>query len=523
MISLRLPQLIQAANNSRQSIINFLGLNYGSQIRDGELEDCLNLSADNFPYMTQRKKRLKKDSYISPTTLFSKSGLFVIDGTRVLYENENVGTVTEGKKQMAAVGKYVLIFPDKKYYNTEDKVFGDMEAKYVSEAGAITFAASSSNSTDAMKYATITTTGENFGFRVGDAVEISGCTVNPENNKSLIVRAVEDKVLKFYENSFTEGKETGAVTIKRSIPDLDFICESNYRLWGCAGNTIYGSKYGDPLNFQVFDGITSDSYYIQVGSDGEFTGCIPFANYICFFKEDVLHKLYGTKPSNYQILTSNIFGVQAGCERTMCVINETLFYLGRNGVYAFTGGVPELVSENFGTRRFSSGCAGSDGSKYYISMNSGGETGIFTFDVLRNLWLKEDSTKVVDFADIEGRLYFIADDGNLYKVDAADDESDEEVKWSAQFCAFNETINEKKGYSKMTMRLELGKGSWLKVEVKCDDDLWKEAYTTHNQAAKTILVPIHPNRCDSFKVRLTGKGFCKIKSFVRDFYIGSEV
>lgn len=520
---MRLPYLNEAVNNSRQSIINFLGLNYGAEIRNGELEDCLNLSTDDFPYMTQRKKRKKESEYISPTTLFSKAGLFVIDGTRVLYNNENVGTVTEGKKQMAAVGNYVVIFPDKKYYNVEEKKFGDMELTYESGAGELTFA-STSEVADAMKYATITTTGAAFeGFKVGDTVEISGCTVNPENNQSIIIRAIEDKVLKFYENSFTAGKETGKVTIKRSVPDLDFICENNYRLWGCSGSTIYSSKYGDPLNFQSFDNSTGDSYNIEVGTDGEFTGCIPFGNYICFFKEDVLHKLYGTKPANYQLLTSNIFGVQAGCEKSMCIINETLFYLGRNGVYAFTGGVPELVSANFGTKRFTHGCAGSDGKKYYISMLSGAERGIFTFDVSRNIWLKEDNVKAVDFADVEGILYFISEDNNMYKVDVADDESGEVIEWGATFCPFNETVNERKGYSKMSMRVELDKGSWLKVEVKADNELWKEVYTTHNKAAGTIVIPIHPNRCDSFKVRLTGKGYCKIKNFMRDFYVGSEV
>ena len=517
---MRLPQLIEN-NSSKQSIINFLGLNYSAQTRGGELEDCLNLSTDDYPFMTQRKKRLKDADYISPTTLFSKAGLFVIDGTRVLHNGENVGTVTEGRKQMAAVGNYVLIFPDKKYYNVDTKVFGDMEESYTSGEGEITFAATSTG--DGQKYATITTTGADFKFRVGDAVEISGCTINPENNQTIIIREVESKVLKFYENSFTDGKETGAITIKRPVPDLEFICESNYRLWGCVGNTIYGSKYSDPLNFESKEGSAADSYAIEVGSDGDWTGCIPYSSYICFFKEDVLHKLYGTKPSNYQLMNSNIFGVQEGCERSMCIINETLYYLGRNGVYAFTGGIPELVSANFGTRRFTDACAGSDGDKYYISMTSGDETGIFVFDVMRNLWLKEDNTNALQFADIEGQLYFIADDGKLYKMAVEEDASDEEINWMATFCPFNETVNERKGYSKMSIRLELEKGSWLKVEVKADDAKWKEVYTTHNKAAKTINVPIHPNRCDSFKVRLTGKGYCKIKSFVRDFYIGSEV
>lgn len=518
---MNLPQLIQGDNSARQSIINFLGLNYGRLTEDGELEDCENLSTDEFPCLSQRKKRVREKQYKSPTTLYSKAGLFIIDGTDVIYNDEKIGTVTAGKKQMATLGKYVVIFPDKKYYDTEEKKFGNMEETYKSGAGQITFAATSKDDDDPVKYATITTTGANFNFRDGDAVEITGCTVNPENNKTLVIRKVKGKVLKFYENSFTAGKETAAITIKRAVPDLEFVCEGNYRLWGCAKNTIYSSKYGDPLNFQVFDGLTSDSYYIDVSSDGKFTGCIPFTSFICFFKEDVVHKIYGTKPSNFQLLTSSVFGVQDGCERSMCVINETLYYLGRNGVYEYTGGVPELISQNFGTKRFTDGCAGSDGDKYYICMSNGPERAIYTYDISKGIWLKEDKVSVIDFADIEGRLYYIDEQGWKYKT--ADNSSNEVINWSATFCPFTELINERKGYSKLNFRIALGAGAWLKIEIKTDDSLWNTVYTTHNKTAKTINIPIFPNRCDQFKVRLSGKGECVIKSFVRDFYVGSEV
>ena len=506
-----LPHLNEIANKSRQSILNFLGLNYGCETRDGELEDCVNLCTDDFPCLTQRRPRKIDSSYISPTTLHPKNGLIVIDGTRVLFNGNNVGTVEAGRKQIATVGNIVVIFPDKKYYNVETGVFGSMEETYISGANEIKF-------TDS----TITTTGENFNFRVGDAIKITGCTSAPENNKTLIVRSVEPKTLTFYNSSFTASTETVAITLKREVPDLDFICESNYRLWGCKGNTIYASKYSDPLNFSVFDGLTSDSYYIQVGSDGDFTGCIQYSSHICFFKENVLHKLYGSKPSNYQVVTSNVFGVQAGCERSMKIINETLYYLGRNGVYAYTGGIPDLVSENFGTVKFTDACAESDGNIYYISMKSDGKWGLYTYDIARTIWLKEDNTHVIDFANVEGQLYMLSgDDNNLYKM--SDNTSDEVIEWSATFCKFTEKMNERKGYSNLLLRLDIERGSWVKVEISKDDKPFETIYTTHDDRAKTISVPIHPNRCDNFRVKLSGKGRCTIKSLIRDFHVGSEV
>lgn len=506
-----LPYLTVTEEASKKYIVSFRGLNYGEGYVDGEMEDCENISSENYPCISQRAARVKAGQYISPTTLYAKDGILVIDGTRVLYNDAAVGTVTAGRKQMAAVGNYVVIFPDKKYYNVSTGDFGSMEETYSAGAGTLTFTAS-----------TITTTGADWPFRSGDAVAITGCTTAPENNKTVIVRSVSGKTLTFYDNTFTAGAEAAAVTVKREVPDLDFICESNYRLWGTHGNTIYASKFSDPLNFNVFDGLSSDSYYIDVGSDGEFTGCIPYSSHICFFKENTLHKLYGSKPSNFQVVTANVYGVQAGCERSMCIVNEQLLYKGVGGVYAYTGGVPELVSDKFGTVRFSEACAACDGERYYISMRQGTQWGLFVYDVLRNLWLREDGTHALDMAVSEGAVYFIDAEGGLYRIDRTAARSD--IPWSVTFCPFTETMNERKGYSKFHLRVDMSAGAWLSVEMKTDRDrTWERIYTTHNERARTISIPIIPTRCDSVSIRVHGKGECMIRTFIREFSAGSDV
>lgn len=505
---MKLPYLTDSGSQAEKYIVNFRGLNYGEGYVDGEFADCLNLSSEKYPCITPRRERVKVAQYDAPTTLHAKEGLLVIDGTEVKYNGTTVGTVTAGRKRTATIGNYVVIFPDKAYYNVATNTFGNMEETYT--ATGLVFASGS-----------ITTTGEAFPFQPGDAVEITGCVVCPENNKTPIIREVNGGVLTFYDNTFTEGTENDSVTIKRNVPDLDFICESNNRLWGTMDNTIYASKYGDPLNFFVYDGLTSDSYYIDVGSDGEFTGCIPYSSHICFFKENTLHKLYGSKPANYQIVTSQVYGVQAGCERSLCVVNETLLYKGVNGVYAYTGGVPELVSDKFGTVRFAEAAAACDGERYYISMRRGDVWGLYVYDVLRGLWLQEDDTHAVDLATHEGSVYFLDEDGALYQIDRT--AGRENVEWSVTFCTFNETMKERKGYSKFHLRVDMAAGAWLSVDVKTEQDArWHQVYTTHNERAKTISVPIIPTRCDSVSIRVHGKGDCTIRTFVREFMAGSD-
>ena len=506
---MKLPYLNDTGKKTKKYIVAFRGLNYGEGFVDGELRSSRNVSSEKYPSITQRAARAQVGQYISPTALHAKEGLVVVDGTRVLYNDAFVGTVTEGKKQIATVGNMVVIFPDKAYYNVATGEFATMEATIEAAAGTLTFTAS-----------TITTTGEDWPFKVGDAVKITGCTTAPENNKTPIIRGVSGKTLTFYDNTFTACTEEAAVTVKREVPDLDFVCENNYRLWGTKGNTIYGSAYADPLNFFVYDGLTSDSYYIDVATDGEFTGCIPYSSHVCFFKEHTLHKLYGSKPANFQSVTSQVYGVQAGSEKSMCIVNEQLLYKGVNGVYSYTGGVPELISEAFSTTRFSEAVAACDGERYYISMQHNGKWGLYVYDVLRNMWLQEDDTHALGMAFSGGYLYILADDGCLYKVDRDADRKD--IEWEIEFCPFSETINERKGYSEFHLRAELAAGAWLGVAMQTDQDQrWEKICTTHDRS-KTISIPIVPTRCDSVSIRIYGKGECLLKTFIREFSTGSD-
>lgn len=531
-----LPYLNGTKQNSKKYVVQFRGLNYGEEYADGEFSETENISTDEYPCLTQRYGRVQASNdakFSNASALYVKDGVFVVDSGKVYLDGKEIkGLTLDAKKrtQIVGIGKYVVFFPDKKYYDTETKLFGNMEETIEAQ---MTFTEN-----------TIVLQGsEVFNFKKGDSVDITGSLIST-NNKNNTIRDVTTTSdgkwsLSFDANSFTKNETAETITITRSVPDLDFVCESNYRLWGTKGNTIYGSKYMDPFNFKAFgEGSAGDSYYIEVGSEGEFTGCAPYTSHICFFKENTVHKLYGSKPSNFQLVTSQVYGVQAGSERSICVINETMFYKGVNGVYAYTGGIPNLVSEKFGTRRYSDACAATDGSKYYISMKeetfNGREPrwGLFVYDIARSMWVREDDTHCVDMSYYLDCVVLLEKDrvvnparGFVKDYMTKDGEYGEyPIEWSVTFCPFNETMNERKGYSKFHLRLDLSAGAWLQAEVKRNTDTkWHKVYTTHNEREKTVTVPIFPARCDSVEIRLSGKGKCKLRTFIREFFVGSDV
>ena len=198
-----------------------------------------------------------------------------------------------------------------------------------------------------------------------------------------------------------------------------------------------------------------------------------------------------------------------------------LYYHGREGVYRYSGGAPELITENFGLRRFQNACAGAEGGRYYISMQDRDslEWGMWVYDIQRGIWLQEDGMQAVDFASDGGKLYCAAGDGRVLVLNP--DESTEDFEWSATLCKVDETYHNRKSYSKLLLRMDIAAGSWIQVEVSVDDKPFELVYTDHDSVERMREIPILPKRCDNFRVRLKGSGHIVIRSMVREYRVSS--
>ena len=498
-------------SKTKNEIVAMRGINWADTIQDGDLLDSLNLSARRYPYITTRRGRMKMDGYENITALTAWGKLVAVQGTDLLYDREVVGTVTEGEKQFAVVNTKMVIFPD--------MVYLDMGTKEIKPLGA-----QMKSSKTVFTTSTIKVTGENLTkkFVVGDAVTISGCTAQTANNKSVVIKALTSDTITVAANALTAATETATVTLERKIPDLDFICESENRLWGCSSKdqTLYASALGDPTNFFVYQGLSTDSYALAVGTEGDFTGCCKLASSVLFWKETKLHKMLGGYPAEYSLYTYDIEGLQKGGHKSMQVINEVLYYTGIHGVYAYSGGTPTLISANFGDKEFSGGVGGNDGDSYYLSMMEGEKPHLMVYEITSGIWVREDGTRATDFTRIGKDLYFLAD-GFVWLADSGD--SDGDMLWLAQFAPFYETMSGRKSYSRILLRMELPKGSWMKAEVRADGGMWKECGRVVGKEHDVVPMRISVNRCDKFEIRLSGKGACTVLSVLREFSVGSDV
>ena len=88
-------------------------------------------------------------------------------------------------------------------------------------------------------------------------------------------------------------------------------------------------------------------------------------------------------------------GVEKGSDESLAIAGETLFYLSRTGIVAWSGGIPQSVSAAFGTQRFRNGVAGSDGTKYFVSLqDTTGVYQLFAFDTRTNLWHRRTARRL---------------------------------------------------------------------------------------------------------------------------------
>lgn len=359
-------------------------------------------------------------------------------------------------------------------------------------------------------------------FSPGDAITISCSRGN--DRKDLVVTSVSKNSISFDGAGFSQGAGHGQITLSKKFPQMDFICESENRLWGCSSKdqTIYASALGDPTNFYDLRGDASGSFATPVGTEGDFTGCCKLGSSVLFWKETKLHKVLGSFPAEYSVYTYEMEGLKAGCHKSQQVINDTLYYMGVHGVYRYAGGTPSLISDCFGELALTDATAGTDGERYYLSAReeAGTDRHFLVYEPRLSIWVREDGTRAVDFARVGRKVYFADGDGKVWLTDSGRD--DESMEWLCQFTPFYETAQGRKRYTKLLVRLELPRRSWVVAEMRCDGGPWRESGKTVGGENDVIALRLPVNRCDKFEIRLRGKGPCAILSVLREFTVKSD-
>lgn len=320
----------------------------------------------------------------------------------------------------------------------------------------------------------------------------------------------------------------------RRVPDLDYLTECDNRVWGCSGseNVIYACKLGDPTNWFSYRNTAADSYAVTVGSDGDFTGAATCMGYVLFFKENSLHKLCGTKPSDFQLSSLRCRGVAKHAAGSLCVINETLYYLSPEGVMAWDGSLPVKVSGTLdpsgltGAQRAAAGWL--DG-RYYLYLKREEGSRLLVYDTERGLWHEEDPGGTGELEMLSsGRQLYLWDGAALWAAGPAREEdavlagdggeAEAKIPFRLETGEMGLDDSEDKYLAHLVLRLEAQPGTELAVWASCDGGPWEKlAQAAARTEPKKLRIPLTPRRHDTLRLRLTGAGQMTLRSMSRTF------
>lgn len=317
------------------------------------------------------------------------------------------------------------------------------------------------------------------------------------------------------------------------IPDMDYVIECNNRLWGCKYgmvggqniNEIYACELGNFGNWTHFEGISTDPFTASVGSDGPWTGAINYMGYPTFFKEDRIHRVSVSSVGAHQITETVCDGVQNGSAGSLQVINGLLFYKTNDAVVVYQGGTaPVKVSDALGDVHYHDAVAGVLGGKYYISMrNDADEWSLFVYDSEKGLWMREDETHAVSFATVGNELFLLNDRNELYALAGTTGRPEEKMRWYAESGMLYYQYPDRKYVSRFDVRLECEPGTRLRIAIDYNsENRWLEQWEIIMHGTDSRTVPIRPRRCDHLRIRIEGRGPCKIYSIARVLEIGSD-
>lgn len=573
---------------------SFGGYNNTYNVNDNEFVEMKNMSTDRFPFLTTRKHRGNAgDTGI--TNIYAADRLFytiedTIDGETscyAMYDRGYVGTdeLTPGKKQIASLGALIAVWPDKKSYNTEDKTWQDLTKSF--DASMITFypcdsegarvtstTVPESPSTGARYYDEAKRTIMEYSSVGWAAIEtytliaVGSKTIPdymPVSGNKITISGFPDvyynKIWEIYSAdtawrpetpttygliiiaygqipSTTATSSAAGMTVGRSIPDMDYICSYNNRLWGCssAEHEIYVSKLGDPSDWQSFKGISTDSYYATVGSPGDFTGCIGYNGSVIFFKEDRIHRLYGNEPSEFTLTEIHCRGLQKSSERSLAIVDERLYYKSDDAVMVYAGGLPTAISEAIEGKHYTEAVGGGYKDKYYIDMkDEDGEYWLYCYDINTGLWTKEDNIKIDWFAAIYNDLFFqeASNNFNVWSVGGRESiyydgtgnvnsYTEGDFDWMVETVDLLQQYIDRKFVQKIKLRLDITQGATVSVDVAIDGT-WKTVKTIDKVGRDTYVIPMTTATCDSFKVRIHGHGDVTILGLNVEYKEGADV
>ncbi|MBR5095428.1 MAG: hypothetical protein IK095_10050 [Oscillospiraceae bacterium] len=565
----------------------FLGYDHRPEPGEGAFYDMEGLGPQRWPELATRPRRGLVRRLTQPGGILAKDALITVeDGTLCVSGHPTALTgLASGPKQLVSMGALVLVFPDKLWIDTADlSRFGSLEAELLYE-GAVEYALcdregallgeptvsaaepgdpvngqlwldSSGGGRRLLRWSEslMSWTEEtavytrlrlsSMGdvprlFKALDGIRVEGTAFPEDLDGEKIVWALgggqEERDWLVLTGLIGAGltREGERIRLSRKIPDFDYVCECQNRLWGCRYglrdgenvNEIWASALGDPRNFRQFLGLATDSWTASVGSDGPWTGAASYMGHPCFFKEERIHTVTVSATGAHRLEETAARGPQRGAAGSLCLVGETLFYKSRDGACAWQGGFPRQIGQALGELRCTAATAGSVDGRWYLSLESEGTWTLYVYDPALGQWYRDGALHALGFAALDGELYALdADTGDLLALKGGAGTPEAELRWMAETGPLRCVWPDRQYLSRLDLDLWAQAGSRAEVWLRYDDEGdWERAALLERRGSGSVSLPIRPRRCDRLRLRLKGRGEIRLRAIGQVLERGSDL
>ena len=362
-------------------------------------------------------------------------------------------------------------------------------------------------------------------WKEGFTLEIT--KINTVTNKNLYGSEEVNYMLVFNDNAIdTNGYDkiyAKSITIEKRVPDLEHMCTHGNRVWGVEGNSIRCSLLGDASVWYDFSSDTygtlpSSCYSLEVDTGGEFTAICVYNGNIFAFKENCVHKIYGSQPEEYTLYTQSLSGVQKNAHKTLVCINGILYYKGVDGFYAYSGGVPVCISEKLGSD-ITAIAATTDGTNYYVVAQQNGKRKMLVYYVAEKVWHQraaDDEFLLIN----DGTRVYAAGKSKISRLNAKNADN---TKWSFEM-EFDEGTFNTKCYTRLLLKYTLCKGGYFTLKTTCDDNVQlthiNGDYEYGSNGYSIVVLP--RIKCRKIRIKFEGKGDFTLKNITREYFLLNE-
>lgn len=305
-------------------------------------------------------------------------------------------------------------------------------------------------------------------------------------------------------------------------PKTTLYCVDDRRLYALKDNSIYFSAGGSITDWTT----ANDAGKIEVnGSKGIPRAITSYQDTVIAFFDETMHILYGNDVFDYQL--GNPINIGCVNQKATIELNGILYFVYKDGIYRFSGGLPEKISdkvnsyfENFDQDYLFYSSIGKYKEYIYISMYDNSNRYTLEYNTKLNVWNVHDAV-YYGFATLENELiglgHYGDDEGKLWSInnhtrDGFDYETSEtaiDSEWVSGWIDYN-SISTKKKLTKQYYALYVPVDSSLVLYYSTDGTTWNslKSFDTSSsvQIVKVSTVINEISNVTRFKLKFVGSG-----------------